>query len=145
MTELRGLLADAHADRLIAQLRGWIEAASLWEILGDAGIQFVTFADLGIPENVRDRPLWERCQADGWVLLTDNRNADGPDSLHATLVGAWSPGDLPVVTVGDKERAGRDPTYAAKAAVDIADILYGLAIDDGQFDQAPRLFVPRPS
>ena len=143
MAELRGLLADAHADRMLRTVRGWIESLDLAEVLDDAGLRFVTFADVSIPTNTPDRPLWERCQADGWVLLTDNRNADGPDSLQATLADRWRPGDLPVLTAGDADRLRTNPKYAARVATDVADVLYGLHVGDGRFDQAPRLFLPR--
>ena len=143
MAELQGLLADAHADAMLRSVRQWIATDGLAEVMNYEEIRFVTFRDLGLPTNTPDRPLWELCQTDGWILLTDNRNAKGQDSLQATLANRWEPGRLPVLTVGSANRFRADPAYASRCSVDAADVLYGLRTGDGQFDQAPRLYLPR--
>ena len=143
MAELRGLLADAHADAMLRSVRGWIATNGLAEAMEYEEIRFATFGDLGLPTNTPDRPLWELCQADGWVLPTDNRNAKGQDSLQATLTDRWKPGCLPVLTIGSGDRFRDDPAYASRCSVDVAEVLFGLRVGHGKFDQAPRLHLPR--
>lgn len=128
---------------MLGSVSDWIGAANLLDVLEPVGLRFVTFADFGIAENIRDRPLWHRCQEDRWALLTNNCNADGPDSLQATMNDSWRPVRLPVLTIGSADRCHTDPRYAARLGVEIADILCGLHAGDGKFDQAPRQLVPR--
>ena len=140
MSDVRGLLADENAGGMLVRLRERLIDLKLWPLLVGEGLAFVTFEDLELPPAFPDRALWRTCQAEGWALLTDNRNADGPDSLQATIADSWTAGDLPVVTVGDKRRFERDRDYAETVAADVADILYGLTVGDYRY--APRHFVP---
>jgi len=76
---------------------------------------------------VDDRTLWQRCQRDGWVLFTDNRNDDGETSLQATLTDLWTPGNLPVLTLADKKNFDRSAEYRERVAAEIGDVLFGIA------------------
>ncbi len=87
-----------------------------------------------------DRPLWNYCQEHRWVLFTENRNNDGPDSLQATLVGSWRDGNLPVLTLANKGRFEHSPEYARCVAAQIAELLYGVHF--GQYRDQPRIYVP---
>src|SRR5262249_39719507 len=102
----------------------------------------VTFADLGLPSDSDDRTVWQFCQSEGWILLSDNRNLDGPDSLEATLADSWNAGCLPILTLANKRRFERDPEYARRAANDTADVLFGLGME-GEYRDRPRIYVPR--
>jgi hypothetical protein len=66
-------------------------------------MRFVTFAEVGLDREAPDSAIWHLCQEQQYVLVTGNRNADGPDSLHATIVAHNSPKCLPVLTVGDAQ------------------------------------------
>ncbi|HVU89425.1 MAG TPA: hypothetical protein VHD36_19005 [Pirellulales bacterium] len=77
-----------------------------------------------------------------FVLLTENRNHEGPDSLQATLDDSWSEGRLPVLTLASKRRLERDHDYALAVAEEIADVLFGIA-ESGQFLDESRIWVPR--
>src|SRR5690349_18508417 len=83
--EMRGLLADVNLQGHLSYLRRLLETLDLWPCLADLNLQLVTFADLNLPSNLDDRSLWNWCQQEHWVLLTDNRNEDGINSLEATL------------------------------------------------------------
>lgn len=83
----------------------------------------------------------KKCQRDGWVLLTDNRNDEGPTSLQATLDDAWRPGSLPILTLTDKQHFDRSGEYRERVAADVADILFGLKY--GEYGDRDRIFVPR--
>jgi hypothetical protein len=91
--------------------------------------------------DIRDRSLWEHCQRDGWVLLTENRNDDGPDSLQATLNDSWRIGSLPVLILSNKGRFEYDRTYAERVASDIAEVLFAIS-QEGEFRDQPRIWVP---
>ena len=140
MSDVRGLLADENAGGALDRLYDRLKKLKLLPMLDGEGISYAKFHDLGLPAGFPDRDLWRTCQADGWALLTDNRNADGPDSLQATFADSWAFGALPVLTVSDKRRFSRDDDYADAVAADVADILYGLP--DGEYRYAPRIFVP---
>jgi len=93
--------------------------------------------DVQLQANIKDRPLWNFCQEHGWVLLTENRNEDGPDSLEATIRACNQIASLPVITLGDAKRFNYDRAYA-EAAEGVMDILLDLDNRRG----AGRLYVP---
>jgi hypothetical protein len=43
------------------------------------------FENIGLAATASDLDIWQRCQTERLVLITDNRNADSPDSLEATI------------------------------------------------------------
>ncbi len=75
------------------------------------------------------------------MLFTENRNDDGPDSLHATLTNSWREGHLPVLTLANKSKFDHSRAYAEQVANDIAELLFG--IEHGEYLDEPRIFVPR--
>jgi predicted nuclease of predicted toxin-antitoxin system len=96
-----GILADhnleGHIRRMVARMQQppWQE---FWENLG---IGAFTLADLGLAVNTSDAEVWRVCQTRGLILITGNRNHDGPDSLNATIQTEGTPDSLPVMTVAD--------------------------------------------
>jgi hypothetical protein len=82
---VHGILADANCEghlALLVQLfhEGW--RRDVWEVLP---LTLVSFADVGLPADASDREVWEACQRAQVVLLTANRNDDGPESLEAII------------------------------------------------------------
>lgn len=137
---MQGLLADANVEGHLRYLDRLLEARGLWTVLSEFKFRLVTFSDLQLPRDIDDRLLWMRCQQDGWVLFTENRNHDGPDSLQATLDDSWQSGDLPILTLSDKERFRRDQEYASRVADDVAELLFG--IQEENYRDQPRIYVP---
>ena len=45
--------------------------------------------------------MWQCCQDNQLLLLTDNRNDDGPNSLEATICRRNAPHCVPVFTIGN--------------------------------------------
>jgi hypothetical protein len=45
-------------------------------------VPILTFADLGLSSDVDDIALWRTCQRERVVLITNNRNAFGDESLE---------------------------------------------------------------
>ena len=132
---------DVNLQGHLAYLRARLRHGGFDELLDDPVPEYATFPNVGLPNETSDRRVWEFCQAQGWALLTDNRNDDGPDSLEAVLRDSWRPGSLPVLTVADKRRFERDSGYADRVAEGVAEVLFGLT-QEGKYRDRPREFVP---
>jgi hypothetical protein len=139
---MRGLLADVNVQGHVRYLRRLIETLGLWNVLAELNLDFVTFGNLGLPRDLDDRPLWNRCQQNGWVLFTENRNDEHENSLHATLADSWKMGCLPVLTLANKGTFEHNASYAERVAADVAELLFGVAQPDGEYRDQPRIYVP---
>ena len=138
---MRGLLADVNVERHARYLNQLLEHLSLWSVLAEFHLELVTFRDVGLPRDLLDRPLWNRCQDDGWVLFTENRNRDDEDSLEATLADSWHVGNLPVLTLSSKSAFEGRARYREQVATDVAEVLFGVI--QGEYLDQPRIYVPR--
>ena len=139
---MQGILADVNVQKHLEYLQHRWTALNLRGVLADLGLSFVTFAELNLPRNLDDRSLWQLCQKQGWVLFTENRNHDGPNSLSATLIDLWQIGDLPILTLANKGRFEHDLEYANHVAEDIAELLFGLVVENRHRDIS-RIYIPR--
>ena len=133
-----GLLADANCLGHLALLlqlfhSGW--RRDVWEALQ---LTLVSFADLGLQGDAPDRAVWEACQRAHVVLLTANRNDDGPESLEATLQHHNTPASLPIFTFANDQRVLRDRVYAEA----VADRLLEFLFDIDRYRGTGRLYVP---
>lgn len=137
---MRGLLADVNVQGHAAYLRHLWDALGLWPVLAELNLALATFADLNLSRHLDDRSLWHVCQTDAWVLFTEDRNDDGPNSLQATLTDSYRTGHLPVLTLANKGRFENSGEYAARTAGDIAELLFGVA--HGDYRDQPRIYVP---
>jgi hypothetical protein len=91
---MAGIIADHNIEgHLVVLLRIWTSNAwgSLWESLA---LEVESFEQLGLPYDVSDRELWQVCQQHNIVLITANRNDEGPDSLEATIRDLNEPSSL---------------------------------------------------
>jgi hypothetical protein len=132
------LLADAnitgHIDHLVKRWRTgtWSE---FWTSLH---LCLLTFADVGLDPADSDAVVWQRCQERGVLLLTNNRNDDGSDSLAATIRNHNTQQSLAVFTIGDADRILREADYCE--AVIVALLEYLLQFDN--IHGTGRLYVP---
>jgi hypothetical protein len=138
---MRGLLADVNVQGHLPYIRELMVNLGLWPVLAELKIELVTFRDLKLSPRLDDRSLWNHCQERGWALFTENRNHDGPDSLHATLVDSWRAGHFPVLTLANKSKFDHRRAYAERVAIDIAELLFG--IEHGDYLDQARIFLPR--
>jgi hypothetical protein len=76
------------------------EWRDFWEYLD---LRCVTFQDIGLDSADSDTVVWHQCQKHHVLLLTNNRNDDGPQSLEATIRANNTPQSLPVFTIGDAD------------------------------------------
>lgn len=135
-----GLLADVNVQGHLPYLRRLIEGLDLLGLLAEAGLTLVTFRDLGLDRRLDDRSLWNYCQANGWVLFTDNRNHEDENSLEATIRDSWREGHLPILTLANKGRFENSASYATQVAENVVELL--IAAFCFQIRDQPRIFVP---
>ncbi len=136
-----GLLADVNGQGHLPYLERLIEGLGLLELITGLGLALATFPELGLDRGLDDRTLWNYCQANGWVLFTDNRNYEDENSLEATIQDSWREGHLPVLTLANKGKFENSEGYALRVAEEVVELLVSV-FHDGIRDQA-RIFVPR--
>ncbi len=136
--EMRGILADINAEGILTSL-SFIWLSALWrELWFGLGLSIEDFKTLGLPSDTSDRVIWRMAQEQKLVLITSNRNADGPDSLEMVIRAESQPDSLPVITFADARRVLRDRSYAEKTAERVLDYL--TRID--HFRGAGRIYAP---
>jgi hypothetical protein len=133
-----GILADwnvgGHALALVrrAQADPWREFAD------ELGLKLFLFRDVGLESTARDVEVWELCQREGFVLVTANRNDDGPDSLEAVIRSRGTPASLPVFTIGNSDRIFQSADYADRVVERMLEFLLDLNAVRG----TGRLYLP---
>jgi predicted nuclease of predicted toxin-antitoxin system len=89
-------------------IEGYVQL--LWGTLASVGwldlvrLEMTTFDGVGLPVNSNDRDVWRFAQANGMVLITNNRNMKDETSLESTIRRENRPDTLPVLTIGNVER-----------------------------------------
>ena len=137
-----GLLPDMNFEgqfnRLLQIMKGptwnpfWIDVLPRLE----------TFRSLSLAREANDRLVIETCQREGLLLVTANRNNEGPDSLEAAL-GELGPDSLPVISVGNADRILGDSGFAEAAAVGLLEILQDFQARPERVLGTRRLYVPK--
>ncbi|MGL6094268.1 MAG: hypothetical protein ACRC7O_00520 [Fimbriiglobus sp.] len=138
-----GIVADVN---MIGQVRNLVRfllrTADYRDYWDDYGFRLATFAELGLTRESSDRDIWTACQEHDLILVTENRNHDGPDSLEAMVLAAGLVA-LPVVTVSDKRALASDRRYAETVAVDLLEVLIDI-VDLDRHRGTGRVYLPRP-
>jgi hypothetical protein len=135
---MAGIMADHNIEgHFVVLLRIWTSTAwvSLWESLA---LEVESFERMGLSSDASDRDLWQVCQQREIVLITANRNDEGPDSLEATIRELNTPSSLPVLTIADPESIMASQDYAERVAMQVLE--YFMDLDN--FRGTGRLFVP---
>jgi hypothetical protein len=133
-----GLVADNDVEKHLKVLHERLVSPKwkgIWESLG---FSMEGFASLGLPRNCPDRLIWQRCQERRLMLVTGNRQNEGPDSLEATLIASNRLDSLPVFTLTRPRRILEDKKYLARTAEKLLEYLIDLEHHRG----AGRLYVP---
>jgi predicted nuclease of predicted toxin-antitoxin system len=128
------ILIDQDGEGYVVLLWGTL-AKEGW--LGLLPLEYATFADVGLPDNSSDRDVWRFAQANGMILLTNNRNMEGEDSLEQTLREENTPASLPVLTFGNVRRLN-DSHYRQRCATQLVEIVLFLENHMGK----GRVFIP---
>jgi hypothetical protein len=121
---------EGYALDLLAVLakEGWLEIVD---------ISILTFVEAGLPYNSSDRTVWRFAQANGMILLTNNRNMEGEDSLEQTLREENSLTSVPVLTIGNINRLSQR-VYRERCAAHLLQVIVDLPIYLGR----SRVFIP---
>jgi hypothetical protein len=133
-----GILADNDVAGYFRILQHHFESDAWREIWHGLQCPVHTFRDVGLPVDASDRIVWRECQRRQVILVTANRNDDGPDSLVAVIRQLNTVDCLPVITLADPKRIGLEKSYASRVAERILEFL----MDVEQLRGAGRLFVP---
>lgn len=136
---MKGILPDANSIRQIDALVRQMQAAEWADLWTGLGLVLKHFDDVGLSPDSSDLEIWQVCQAEQLVLITDNRNEDSPDSLEAVIRQYNQPQCLPVFTVSDMQRFSRSRAYADKVLEHLYDYL--LRIDE--IRGTGRLYLPQ--
>ena len=119
------------------------QALLLWGTLGAAGwlelvpLRLVRFAEVELSYDSTDRDVWRFAQANQMLLLTDNRNMVGADSLEQTIRDENQATSLPVITMSRADRIIERP-YRERCAARLLDI--ALSLDN--YWGVGRVFIP---
>jgi len=121
---------EGHAHSIMGVLgaEGWLEAVDL---------RLAIFTEVGLPFDSSDREVWLFAQENGMILLTNNRNMDGVDSLEQTLRDENRPTSLPVVTVANVGRLS-ERNYRERCAFQLLEIALELDKHLGR----SRVYIP---
>jgi hypothetical protein len=95
--------------------------------------------DVGLVGSASDLQLWDLCQTEELILITDNRNLDSPNSLEGTIRRHNTPESLPIFTIADMNESRTNSSYVERVVETLYDYL--LRIEDVR--GAGRLFLPR--
>lgn len=121
---------EGHAYSIIGVLaaEGWLEMVEL---------RLATFTEVNLPFNSSDRMVWRFAQEKRWVLLTNNRNMDGEDSLEQTLQDENTASSLPVITIANVGRLS-EKRYRERCAFQLLEIVLELENHLGR----SRVYIP---
>jgi hypothetical protein len=137
---VRGVLFDVNIEGHQSYLMNLLAALDMTDIWERYGFRTFTVAAFGHTKSVRDRIIWNRCQAERLVLLTENRNDDGEDSLERTMADSLTADSLPVLTLANKGRFEHDRRYALIVAGIFLETLIDAA--EGMHRGVGRIYLP---
>jgi hypothetical protein len=135
---VKGLVADANIQGQVEYLVQRMQAdtwAEFWQALG---LVLLRFDDIGLSTSSTDQEVWDVCQAEQLVLITDNRNLESGDSLEATIRRHNTPECLPVFTIADMSQFRADNSYVEQVVETLFDYL--LRLDE--LRGTGRLYLP---
>jgi hypothetical protein len=135
---VKGILTDIHMGVSTEILIGKMQSDTWIDLWSRLGLVPFAFADLGLPDNATDLVIWQRCQIEQLIFITNNRNEDTEDSLGTTIRLHNTLESLPVFTIGNLNRFRSDKTYAE----DVVERLYEYLLDIDRVRGAGRLYLP---
>lgn len=91
------------------------------------GLSLKKFHEIELREGADDETVWQFCQNNGYLLLTDNRTTkDGKVSLELTIRRLVTATSLPVLTIGNVDRVLKEREYCERCAYRLAEIVFDL-------------------
>jgi len=135
---MTGILGDNDVGGQVALLVGIWQSPAWQDVWTSLGLAVHSFPELVLEEGDPDSKVWETCQRVQVVLITGNRNDDGPNSLEATIRKAMTPQGLPVITLADPRRVSSDRGYRHQVAAKVLEYL----LEIEKYRGVGRLYVP---
>lgn len=132
--EVIAILVDRNIEGPAVMLLGTLAAGGWLALLP---MTMARFADVGVAFDSSDRTVWRFAQEHGMLLLTDNRNRRGEDSLEQTIREENSLTSLPVLTIGNVARVV-EQTYREQCVIRLVEI----GLDLANYLGTGRLFIP---
>lgn len=128
------ILADHDIEGYAVTLLGTLAAEGWLELIP---LEMVTFDDVGLPIDSTDREVWRFAQANEMILITNNRNMRGEDSLEQTLREENKITSLPILTISNVQRIA-EKRYRERCAAQILEIVLDLDKNMGR----SRIYIP---
>jgi hypothetical protein len=128
------ILADHDIEGQASLLWGAVAATGWLEIMP---MRLVRFADIKLARNSSDCDVWRFAQAHRMLLLTNNRNMEGEDSLEQTLREEVTATSLPVITVSDRDQM-TERVYRENCAEKLIEIIVYLS----DYIGVSRVYIP---
>jgi hypothetical protein len=135
---VKAILSDVNIEGHVQILINILESAAWQGVWALFNLQAYTFRDLGLDAKTPDVVLWQVCQQQEVILITANRNDDGPDSLESTIRTMNTIQSLPVFTIADADRILHSRTYAERVVERLLDYL----IDIDNYRGTGRQYLP---
>ena len=135
---MKGILADVHLMRDVEMLVGAMQREPWTEFWNYLGIVLYRFEDVGLTLTSTDLEIWQQCQKEQLILITNNRNADSEDSLETAIRTLNTPSSLPVFTIANLGRFQKSRTYADR----VLKVFYDYLLDIDRVRGAGRLYLP---
>ncbi len=135
---MNGILADNNVIGQIAYLVQLMQLEPWGDFWKELGLVLRRFDYVGLAPDATDVEIWECCQSEKLILITNNRNDDSPDSLAAAIRTFNNPDALPVFTIADLKKFGSSREYEERVVAALYDYL--LRIDEVR--GAGRLYLP---
>src|SRR5208282_3761483 len=82
---VKGLVADINVQGQVAYLAQRMQADAWADFWQELELVLYSFEDLGLAASSTDAEIWNVCQREELILITDNRNLDSDDSMEATI------------------------------------------------------------
>lgn len=132
------ILVDRNIEGQGARIWMRMQSAEWRDLITDLDVSFRLFRDVGLDPASPDDMVWRFCQAQGFYLLTSNRNEESEDSLEATLRREGTPTSLPIMTLPLPDRVYYSPAFLESVVEKLLDYL----LDADNIRGAGRLYVP---
>jgi predicted nuclease of predicted toxin-antitoxin system len=107
---------------------GWLDLMRL---------ELATFREVSLSTRSNDREVWRFAQANGLILITNNRNMKDENSLEQTIREENQTNSLPVLTIGNVERLA-ELSYREQCA----DALVAISLDLENCRGRGRIYIP---
>jgi hypothetical protein len=142
---MRAIIADNDSGGQFGALLDVLSSDEWRELWQGLGLALATFESLGLARDAPDALVWDACQANGVLLVTGNRNDDGPESLEATLRARNQGRSLPVFTLVHPDRIRPGAGETVRVAVKLLEHLLEIDRSATRALVVPRLGGVPPS